>query len=296
MTPKTEKLRQVPAFAKRCLAGLPAFAKEEKAMSLPLFESIPQIQDQLAKAAHLLICLDFDGTLAPIALHPAEVQLPPDVAQLLESLVQCPNTSVAIVSGRDRTDLQARVGIAGLIYAGNHGLEISGPGFIFIEPGAVAHRTALGKLATTLAQKLHGFAGVFVEDKGLTLTVHYRLAGDHAADEVKQIVHAALANASHPFLLTVGDKVYEIRPRVYWHKGEAVAWIREKLGKPDALVVYLGDDVTDEDAFEALKNDITVNVGPSGETAARYHLAGPGDVKRFLEWMAHAEGVKCSTA
>ena len=80
--------------------------------------------------------------------------------------------------------------------------------------------------------------------------------------------------------------VYEIRPRVNWNKGAAAGRIREHLGKKDALAIYVGDDVTDEDAFAALADGITIKVGVTPETTARYHLDRQEDVQTFLEWLA----------
>jgi trehalose-phosphatase len=99
------------------------------------------------------------------------------------------------------------------------------------------------------------------------------------------MVHAVLSQTSHPFVLAAGEKVFDIRPRVYWHKGSAVEWIAAKLGKPGTLPIYVGDDVTDEDAFAALTQGITVKVGEAGQTAARYQLDGPPEVRKFLEWI-----------
>jgi trehalose-phosphatase len=251
-----------------------------------LFEALPEIGERLAQAPHLLLCLDFDGTLTAIAKDPERVFLSPRMKLIVQALGNCVNTSVAVISGRDRADLQARVDIPGLIYAGNHGLEISGPGFIFVEPSAVSHRSALQELATGLTRRIQGIPGAVVEDKGLTVSVHYRQVAPAAWEEVRQVTHSVLANASHPFLLIPGDKVFEIRPRVYWNKGTAVGWIKEQVRQPEALVMYIGDDVTDEDAFTVLAGDITVKVGSSVETAAHYQLDGPGDVQRFLEWLA----------
>jgi trehalose-phosphatase len=99
-----------------------------------------------------------------------------------------------------------------------------------------------------------------------------------------------LANSKHPFQLTLGDQVYDIRPRVPWDKGAAVNWIRAQLGRPNALAIYLGDDATDEDAFAALREEITVKVGPSGETAALFRLEDPVDVRQFLRWLTTLRG------
>ena len=83
-----------------------------------------------------------------------------------------------------------------------------------------------------------------------------------------------------------GDRIYDIRPRVPWDKGVAVHWIRKQIGRPDALVIYLGDDATDEDAFVGLQDDVTIKVRPGGETVARYRLEGVEDVRQFLRRLA----------
>ena len=194
--------------------------------------------------------------------------------------------ALAIVSGRDRTDLHRRIGIPGLIYVGNHGLDIGGPGYVFVEPTAAAHSEELRGLADVLTERLKGIEGVIVEYKGLTISVHYRLVADAACDEVRRVVHATLAASSHPFVLGMGEKVHEIRPRVNWNKGTAVNWLRQQLGQPEVLPIYVGDDVTDEDAFAAIRTDgITVKVRKDTETAAQYTLEDPAEVRKFLEWL-----------
>jgi len=251
-----------------------------------LFDSLEEIHERIVQAPHLLLCLDFDGTLAAIARDPTTVFLSGRMRLTLESLSRCLNTSVAIISGRARADLQSRVDIPGLIYAGNHGLEISGPGLIFVEPGATARRAALEKLIPPLERGLEDIAGAHVEDKGLTLTIHYRQAAAANWERIRQVTEATLADSSHLFHITAGDRVYEVRPHGAGTKGTAVGWIKERLEKPTALVIYLGDDATDEDAFRILGEDITVKVGCSPQTAAHYQIDGPADVQQFLEWLA----------
>jgi trehalose-phosphatase len=246
---------------------------------------LEELAPRLQAAPSLALFLDFDGTLVPFTDDPDRSALPTSLQRTLLALSADENRIVAIVSGRERSNLQSRVGLPGLIYAGNHGLEISGPGFIFIEPTAVGYRETLQKLADALVPRLKAIEGAWVEDKGLTVSVHCRQVAPDKAEEVRRIVHGALENTSHPFLLTAGDKVFDIRPRVYWHKGAAVKWIRERLGKQDALTIYMGDDATDEDAFAALPDGITIKVGEPAETAAAYFLRCPEEVARFLEWL-----------
>jgi trehalose-phosphatase len=250
-----------------------------------LFAAMQEVGEQITRAPHLLLCLDYDGTLTPIVEAPATAHLSPSVERVLRSLAGHERVSLAVISGRERADLQAHVGIPGLIYAGNHGLEISGPGCLFVEPTAAACCEALKALAADLAKNLQHIPGAFVEDKGLTLSVHYRRVAAADCQEVGRLVHATLARSKLPFRLSTGDKVHEVRPPVDWNKGSAVGWIKEQLGKPEALVIYLGDDMTDEDAFAVLAEAITVKVGDASETAAHYRLEGPAEVQRFLEWL-----------
>jgi trehalose 6-phosphate phosphatase len=254
-------------------------------MCQPLFDTMGEVEGRILQAPHLLLCLAYDGTLAPLVDEPAMAYLPPHVERVLRSLAEHERVSIAVLSGRERADLQAHVGLPGLIYAGNHGLEISGPGFLFVEPAAAACREQLQALAADLNNRLQAVAGVQVEDKGLTISVHYRQVEADEREEVRRLVHAALANTSHPFVLTLGEKVYEIRPRVYWDKGSAVLCIQSQFGRPGTLTVYVGDDETDEDAFTALPDAITIKVDGPSETAARYLLDGPAEVRRFLEWV-----------
>jgi len=251
-------------------------------MNQRLLDDIEEVVARATYAPYLLLCLDFDGTLVAIAESPDQVRLEPETRNLIADLALRPDITTAIISGRNRADLQSLISIPGLIYAGNHGLEISGPGFVFVEPTALACREALQALAAELTARLTGIPGAFVEDKGLTLSVHDRKVPAERLDEVRRLVHAVLANSAHPFHMMAGDRIYDIRPRVPWDKGVAVHWIRKQIGRPDALVIYLGDDATDEDAFVGLQDDVTIKVGPGGETVARYRLETIADVRQFL--------------
>jgi trehalose 6-phosphate phosphatase len=254
-------------------------------MGRRLFDAMSEVGQRISQAPYLLLCLDFDGTLAPIEADPGLPTLSLQVERALWSLAAHDGISMAILSGRERGDLQARVGVPGLYYAGNHGLEISGPGSVFVEPTAAAQSAQIKILGTYLAKELQPVSGALVEDKGLTLSIHYRrvAAANHAT--VRQIVRAALAGTTHTYRLTMGEKVYEIRPNVSWNKGAAALWIRDRMGKPGTLVIYIGDDVTDEDAFVVFPEGITVKVRHSRNTAAHYLLENTAEVRRFLEWV-----------
>lgn len=255
-------------------------------MSQPLFENLTEISSRLRTASHVFLFLDFDGTLAPIVERPEMAQLPPQTKDTLQQLSRQSKISVAIISGRTLVDLRTRVGIDHLIYAGNHGLEIRGPGIQFIHRQALARQEALQQLSTQLAAKIGRLTGVEVEPKGLTTSIHFRRAAAAEVDEIVKTIRALNVETSRLFRLTTGKMVYEIRPRVNWHKGAAVHWIRARLGDPQALSIYFGDDATDENAFVELQEDITVKVGPSYVTTANYHVPSLDEVQKFLQYLA----------
>lgn len=238
----------------------------------------------------LLITSDFDGTLAPIVDHPELAVLHPDAPPVIEALLRLhPRVRVAIVSGRSLADLRGRLAIRqeALILAGNHGLEMSGAGLDWVHPEAVALRGRYDMLAVALRKIAARFDGAEVEDKGLSLTLHHRRV---AADQVEALhqmvdqigVPAGIRRAS-------GKMILEFRPDVAWHKGSILRRIQDRLGMPAAATIYLGDDVTDEDAFCKLPEPgLTVHVG-NGDTpsAARFQASDPRDAVQLLATILH---------
>lgn len=253
--------------------------------ALPLFDHLSEIAARIESFQDLLLFVDFDGTLAPIADDPARVSLPPETRQALARLAALPKFSVAVISGRALPDLRERVGLENLFYAGNHGLEIRGPGVEFVEPAAALRLKALGELSRNLRTLLHDIPGVAVENKVLSASVHYRRAPAGSFPRIRETVDGVVGSNGRPFEVTLGRKVLEIRPRVDWNKGMAVRWIRESLGKPDALSLYVGDDLTDEDAFSALPRGITISIGRDHPTSAHYYIERQESVQRFLDWL-----------
>jgi trehalose 6-phosphate phosphatase len=255
-------------------------------MTAPIFHNMPELGTRIRQARHLLVGLDYDGTLTPIVDEPARALLPNSVRQTIAALTRRDGVAVALVSGRAQADLQAIVGVPGVIYAGNHGMEISGPGLSFIEPGAKAWSRDLHALGQEITSKLRTIQGASVEDKGLTLSVHHRLVPPVHGETVWHVVYDAVKPYRDRFQIALGDKVYEIRPLVSWNKGSAMAWIKEKLNKPEMLTIYIGDDATDEDAFRALGDEaVTIRVADHAQTAAQLILSEPAAVQHFLQWV-----------
>lgn len=258
-----------------------------------LFSAWPQVVKQLKSARHILLLADYDGTLTPIMDRPEMANLAKDTRQLIQALARRQGFTVGIISGRALEDLKERVGISGIIYAGNHGLEIEGPGISFVNPVAEELKPILRIMQHVLSGALETIKGVFVENKGLSLSVHYRLAEEHRAGEVEKIVKkvAGGAEAAGQARITAGKKVYEVRPAVNWDKGTAIKLLMKKYGKggrrSGLAVVYFGDDLTDDDAFrviEAYGQGISVFVGEAeARSAARYFLRSPTEVALFLD-------------
>ncbi|MEX2261070.1 MAG: trehalose-phosphatase [Bryobacteraceae bacterium] len=250
-------------------------------MSKPLFDRLREVETRIRAAGNLFLFLDFDGTLAPIVEEPEKARLPERTREVLNALASRQNVALTFVSGRSIEDIERRVGIPEAIYAGNHGIEIRGGGLSFLEPRAAERREDLATLSCGLAGKLRHIAGAFVENKGLTSSVHYRRVKEADIEEVGRVVRSCVQPLESLFEVRPGKKSFEVRPRVPWHKGAAVQWLLNRRGDSETLPLYFGDDQTDEDAFAVLRDGITVRVG-EGRTLAHYRLTDPLEVSEFL--------------
>lgn len=235
------------------------------------------------------LLLDYDGTLTPIVERPELAALPPAMRGVLKSVSA--RHKVTIVSGRSLPDIRKLVGIKGVYYVGNHGLEISGPGVKFVQPQALRARPTIAQLCGKLRKWLKGIEGAIVENKGLTASVHYRLVARRELRDLKKIFKEVVKPHvdSGEIRVTQGKKVFEIRPNIEWDKGKAMLWVIDVIDPEKKLTpIYMGDDQTDEDAFSALKErGITVLVsGERKKSNAKFFLRDVGEVKTFLEKLA----------
>lgn len=245
-----------------------------------LLTSLPELRESLRTP---LLFLDYDGTLTGIAERPELATLPEGMRKRLRSLGRV--CRVVVISGRALGDLRRLVGIRRLYYAGNHGLELSGPGLSFVLPQAESVRPLLGRVCRQLEERVRGIRGALVERKGLTASLHYRLVHPSLVGDLRGILEEVVG--PHPEIkVTEGKKVFELRPNLPWDKGRAVLLLLELLNPEHRLTpVYVGDDRTDEDAFSALnpRGALTVLVSETPcESRARFFLRDTGEVEVFL--------------
>jgi trehalose 6-phosphate synthase/phosphatase len=247
----------------------------------PWIDSTDEIKARLGDR-EVFLFLDFDGTLAPIADSPDRAAFAPTMRSSLERLVHV--ARLAVVSGRALADLRSRVGIDGIVYAGNHGSEVWIDGSVLRADGVAATAKSLQTFLDRLRTGLSGVAGVLIEDKGVTASIHFRQVDPSREGDVLRIFWDIAHDYEKVFRITTGKKVLEIRPPSAWNKGEAVARIMELKGR-GMLPLYIGDDTTDEDAFRAIKGcGISLSIGPNAESD--YYLRDQEEVGVFLDWMA----------
>lgn len=252
--------------------------------AIPLLENLDGIKQRLTSAPHVGLFLDFDGTLSRIVPVPQNAELEPGIHTTLEMLAARPDFTIAVVSGRAVADVRARVDLDRVIYVGNHGLEIESESIRFREPQAEALRRELRSLALQLKLALCDTEGLEIEDKGLTLSVHFRRVPEELRDWVRNVT-VSIVTRSRSFQCREGKMVLEVFPHVDWNKGRAVKWIAREVLPFSALRIYIGDDSTDEDGFVAISEGITIRVGDLSDTAARYSLPDEASVGVFLQWL-----------
>ena len=262
-------------------------------IALPAFENLDELWTRIGKR-RVAVFLDYDGTLTPIVERPDLAVLSEDMRATLTALAaRCP---VLVISGRERGDVERLVGLKGLIYAGCHGFDIAGPeGAGLPHEKVVGYAPIIAQAARDLDRQLASIRGVIVEDKTYALAVHFRMVSPEEVGRVEPIVDAVAAQ--HPALRkTGGKKVFELRPNMDWDKGKAVLWLLDALGLDTAEVVpiYIGDDVTDRDAFDALRGrglSLLVAEEPQA-TSADYRLHDVAEVRRFLNELTAVLGGK----
>lgn len=251
--------------------------------------------DERSTGKRLAVFLDYDGTLTPIVDRPEDAIISEQMREVVRGLAQ--RCTVCVVSGRDRPVVQQLMGMDELVVAGSHGFDIWSPhgGAIEREEGT-GFRDLLERITATLRAQTASVKGALVEPKKSSVAVHYRLVDERERPRIGAIVEELLAANPDALRVTPGKMVYEIQPKLEWDKGKAVLYLLEALGldREDVLPLYVGDDITDEDAFRALAGrgigilvaDPTDPEVAGRSTAAEYVLRDTDEVMGFLDALA----------
>ncbi|WMJ75462.1 trehalose-phosphatase [Cytophagaceae bacterium ABcell3] len=252
------------------------------AESLPSALSLPEYLSENSNKYQPAIFLDYDGTLTPIVDDPNKATLDPKMQQVVDDLSKV--CLVGIISGRDRADVQNKVALPSLIYAGSHGYDIAGPDLEMAHEKGVECLPSLDAAEEELKKLFAEVDGARVERKKFAIAVHYRHVNKENVPEVLKTIDCILKK--NPCLKAgPGKMIMELKPNFDWNKGKALWYLIDKVATADNIYpIYVGDDMTDEDAFKTLTDRGTgVLVGDHGkETAAGYKLNNTDEVYDFL--------------
>lgn len=242
-----------------------------------------EIAERLRHFTGAFLALDFDGVLAPIAARPELAQMPTENRALLEQLAKTPGLCVAVVSGRSLADVRQRVHLDSLLYAGNHGAEIMMNGVSENHIRLIDYRSALTDVFAELSTWRLRFPGLWIEDKGFGIGVHYREVPTEKLPPLIAEFAEWTKKLPEELKIVKAKMMYEVRSQEEWNKGSAVLRIWEAVA-PASLPFCLGDDHTDEDGFIALSGKgVNIFVGNTKDSHAEYFLESTDDVTRFLQ-------------
>jgi len=243
-------------------------------------------QKELARKLNspdFILLLDFDLTLSPLAKNPAKAILPDDTRILLKKLSNY--IRIAVITGRTIKDIKKRIKLNNITYIGNHGLEYEVEGITKSTPLLIVSKKGLKDIKKKFLNIKRKYSGVFVEDKKLALALHYRLLLPQDKFEfMTDIKKIKIELKKYGLRGILYKKTLEVRPEAKEDKGTASLFILKKFGNPKQ-VIYIGDGKTDEDAFRALPQGVTIRVGKSKHSLAKYYVGNTKEVKKFLVWL-----------
>lgn len=251
-----------------------------------------KIIKEIKQGKKLLLMLDFDGTLAKITKPPKPAILEESTRNLLKTLSE--KFPVAIISGRELHNIEEKVGLQNLIYAGNHGLDWKFNGEYASKKFDFDIQKKISDIEKNLEKIKNTYLGIEVQNKKSTLAIHYRLLDKKLIKKCIKEVDEVLsfAETQKHFLVMKGKKVVELCPKIDWNKGFFAKFILETLEKQKKckmVPIFVGDDTSDENAFSLLNDGITIRVGKKKNSMAKYYLKNQAQVDNFLCWLTESK-------
>jgi trehalose-phosphatase len=234
----------------------------------------------------LLLLVDYDSTLVPIAPHPEPAVLDRRSRRLLANLARLPRVSVGVISGRSLDDLEGMVGLDEVYYAGVSGLELElAGGTRFRHPAATQAVVTISQVLERLEAIVADLPGAWIENKQIGLTAHFRQLPVDLVPALRARVMHIVQEVSKPLRIVDGPMALEITPAGDCHKGRAVRAVLQCLGSVQATCLYAGDDANDADAFAevAAGGGVCLGVGPQLPAGAQYRLDGPVHLMATLD-------------
>jgi trehalose 6-phosphate phosphatase len=251
--------------------------KSMKSLPPHLFAHWDDVATRIQASRRVVVFLDFDGTLVRIAPRPDAVRLALATRRVLRRLVNHPRVTLVVISGRRRADLLHYVGISGIRYLGLYGWERSRNAAV-----PVSARDALRCVRDRITPQLTNYSGLWLEDKQLSLSIHFRDASPRVQRLARSDLRILLLPFQRSLRLFENLRDAEIVPRSILGKGVAASQFLTKRSLRQAIPVYFGDDLSDESAFAAIRKGISIRVGPARPTRARYFIRGPAEVAAAL--------------
>jgi len=254
-----------------------------------LFDNISEIKTQIEKTGGAILLLDFDGVLSAIAPTPDEAFISKENKTLVKACTE--RFPVAVITGRTLTEIKKKVGLKNLFYISSHGLEWEEDGEYHLKPIPKEVTEAINFAKEKIKPLMNRYPGMIFEDKSFMFAAHYRIMKPELVGtfikEVTSILEPIVKQ--HKLRLDHNLKTFELRPEINWDKGDSVLFAENHFNKKTGekfVPIYIGDGLTDEDAFIILKEKgIAIRVGENKTSEAKWYLRNQKEVSLFLKWL-----------
>ena len=241
-----------------------------------LFDCWEQVARRIRAANEIRLYLDFDGTLVAFEANPDQVKLREKTRAALRRLAKHRRVHVAIVSGRRRAPLEKLLNARSVEFMGLYGWEDGSRGPL--PAGTIANLASARKSLSDLAKEM---PGIFLEEKGISVAVHFRNASAAIQRRAKMRIRKIISEFPRDLHVIRSSSAWDVVPIEVQGKGIALRNALAQIKKP-FLAIYAGDDITDEPAFKELSKGITVLVGAPRKTHAQFRLSDSLEVYTFL--------------